>query len=85
MFGCVVGLLVSWLMARGWPLAKTTPADPLYAQLQAEQARAPSLWQEGRSKFRQEVRSILTPAQQTKFDQLRAQQAAAAAPAESPR
>jgi Spy/CpxP family protein refolding chaperone len=66
-------------------LAKTTPADPLYAQLQAEQARAPSLWQEGRTKFRQEVRSILTPAQQTKFDQLRAQQAAAAAPAESPR
>ena len=26
-FGCIVGLLVSWLMARGWPLAKTAPAD----------------------------------------------------------
>jgi Spy/CpxP family protein refolding chaperone len=66
-------------------LAKTTPADPLYAQLQSEQARAPSLWQEGRTKFRQEVRSILTPAQQAKFDQLRAQQAPASTPADSPK
>jgi Spy/CpxP family protein refolding chaperone len=62
-------------------LAKTTPADPLYAQLQSEQSRAPSLWQEGRTKFRQEVRSILTPSQQARFDQLRAQQA----PAETPK
>jgi uncharacterized membrane protein YccC len=27
LFGCVVGLLVSWLMARVWPLAETAQAD----------------------------------------------------------
>ena len=27
LFGCVVGLLVSWLMARVWPLAKSAQAD----------------------------------------------------------
>ena len=27
LFGCVVGLLVSWLMARLWPLAETAQAD----------------------------------------------------------
>ena len=27
LFGCVVGLLVSWLMARVWPMAKPAQAD----------------------------------------------------------
>jgi Spy/CpxP family protein refolding chaperone len=66
-------------------LEKTTPVDPLYAQLQAEQARAPALWQEGRTNFHQEVRSILTPAQQARFDQLRAQQPSASVSSESSR
>jgi len=27
LFGCIVGVLVSWLMARVWPLAKPAQAD----------------------------------------------------------
>jgi Spy/CpxP family protein refolding chaperone len=54
-------------------LGKTPPQDPLYAQLRAEQAAAPGRWQANRDNLHQEVRAILTPAQQAKFEQLSAQ------------
>jgi Spy/CpxP family protein refolding chaperone len=54
-------------------LEKTPPEDPRYAQLHAEQAGAQARWQAGRDAMHQEVRAILTPAQQMKFEQLRAE------------
>jgi Spy/CpxP family protein refolding chaperone len=52
-------------------LGKTTAQDPLYAQLRAEQAAAPGRWQANRENFHQEIRAILTPAQQARFEQMR--------------
>jgi hypothetical protein len=54
-------------------LEKTPAQDPLYAQLRAEQAAAPGRWQASREKFHQEIRAILTPAQQAKFEQMRSE------------
>jgi Spy/CpxP family protein refolding chaperone len=54
-------------------LGKTPPQDPLYAQLRAEQEAAPGRWQANRDNLHQEIRAMLTPAQQAKFEQLRAQ------------
>ena len=55
-------------------LEKTTPQDPLYAKLRAEQDAAPAHWQAGRDTIQQEIRAILTPDQQAKFEQWNAQQ-----------
>jgi Spy/CpxP family protein refolding chaperone len=55
-------------------LGKTPPQDPLYAQLRAEQEAAPGRWQANRENFHQEVRAILTPAQQSRFEQMRGTQ-----------
>jgi len=52
-------------------LEKTPAQDPLYAQLRAEQAAAPGRWQANRENLHQEVRAILTPAQQARFEQMR--------------
>jgi len=54
-------------------LAKTKPEDPMYADLIREQASAPARWQAARDNVHQEIRGILTPAQQAKFEQLQAQ------------
>ena len=53
-------------------LAATTPEDPMYAQLRAEQADAGTRWQVGRDAQQQQFRAILTPAQQAKLDQMMA-------------
>ena len=58
-------------------LAATTPQDPLYAQLKAEQAGAEAKWQASRDALRQNVMAILTPAQQSKLEQLQASQSQA--------
>jgi hypothetical protein len=55
-------------------LAATTPQDPLYAQLQAEQATSAAKWQASRDVLQQNVMAILTPAQQSKLEQLQATQ-----------
>jgi Spy/CpxP family protein refolding chaperone len=52
-------------------LEKTPALDPRYAQLRAEQAAAPGRWQANRENFHQEIRAILTPAQQARFEQMR--------------
>jgi Spy/CpxP family protein refolding chaperone len=52
-------------------LGKTPPQDPLYTQLRAEQAAAPGRWQANRDNLHQEIRAILTPIQQAKFEQMR--------------
>lgn len=57
-------------------LAATTPQDPLYAQLQAEQATSAAKWQANRDVLQQNVMAILTPAQQSKLEQLQAAQQA---------
>jgi Spy/CpxP family protein refolding chaperone len=51
-------------------LGKTPAQDPLYAQLRAEQGAAPGRWQANRDNLHQEIRAILTPTQQAKFEQL---------------
>jgi Spy/CpxP family protein refolding chaperone len=53
-------------------LGKTPPQDPLYAQLRAEQEAAPGRWQANRDNLHQEIRAMLTPSQQSKFEQLTA-------------
>jgi Spy/CpxP family protein refolding chaperone len=52
-------------------LEKTPAQDPLYAQLRAEQTAAPGRWQANRENFHREIRAILTPAQQARFEQMR--------------
>jgi Spy/CpxP family protein refolding chaperone len=52
-------------------LGKTPQQDPLYAQLRAEQAAAPGRWQANRDNLQQEIRAILTPTQQARFEQLK--------------
>jgi len=52
-------------------LVKTPSQDPLYAQLRAEQSAAPGRWQANRDNLHQEIRAMLTPAQQAKYEQLK--------------
>jgi Spy/CpxP family protein refolding chaperone len=54
-------------------LAKTTSQDPLYSQLRTEQESAPARWQANRDNLHQEIRAMLTPAQQAKFEQMRSE------------
>jgi Spy/CpxP family protein refolding chaperone len=49
-------------------LAATTPDDPLYAKLKAEQASADSRWNDNRAGLRRAVSEVLTPAQRAKFE-----------------
>ena len=54
-------------------VAATTPQDPLYAKLIADQAASADRWSENREALRQEVLSILTPPQRAKFEEMQAQ------------
>jgi Spy/CpxP family protein refolding chaperone len=51
-------------------IAATTPQDPLYAKLIADQAAAADRWTENREGLRREVANLLTPAQRARFDAL---------------
>jgi Spy/CpxP family protein refolding chaperone len=51
-------------------IAATTPEDPLYAKLIAEQSLAADRWTENRDKLRRGVLDVLTPAQRARFEQL---------------
>ncbi len=51
-------------------LAATTPQDPLYAKLIADQSTAADRWTENREGLRREVANLLTPAQRARFDAL---------------
>jgi len=50
----------------------TTPEDPLYAKLIADESVNASHWNENRESLRHEVLDILTPAQRSRFDELMA-------------
>jgi Spy/CpxP family protein refolding chaperone len=54
-------------------LEKTPVQDPRYAELRAEQADAPARWQSARDAVHQQIRAILTPAQQAKYEHWQAQ------------
>jgi Spy/CpxP family protein refolding chaperone len=53
-------------------IAATTPQDPLYAQLIAEQAASAGRWSENRDNLRREVMAILSPTQRARFEELQA-------------
>jgi Spy/CpxP family protein refolding chaperone len=53
-------------------IAATTPADPQYAKLIADQSVAAARWQENRANLRRAVLDILTPAQQKHYAELEA-------------
>jgi Spy/CpxP family protein refolding chaperone len=53
-------------------IAATTPADPLYAKLVADQSAGASRWKENRESLRHDVLELLTPAQRTRFESLEA-------------
>jgi Spy/CpxP family protein refolding chaperone len=59
-------------------LEKTPTQDPRYAELRNEQSSAPARWQTARDAVHREIRDILTPAQQAKFEQLKADRQTAA-------
>jgi Spy/CpxP family protein refolding chaperone len=65
-------------------LVKTPPQDPLFAQLRAEQAAAPGRWQANRENLHQEIRAILAPAQQAKYEQLKTERTTVPAQATAP-
>jgi Spy/CpxP family protein refolding chaperone len=54
-------------------LAATTPDDPLYAKLVADETEDVSKWNENREGLRQDVLALLTPAQRKRFEELSAQ------------
>jgi hypothetical protein len=51
-------------------IAATTPEDPLYAKLLADQSTGAARWTENRESLRREVVDLLTPAQRTRFEEL---------------
>jgi Spy/CpxP family protein refolding chaperone len=51
-------------------IAATTPADPQYAKLIADQSAAAALWTENRENLQRDVLAILTPVQQKRFLEL---------------
>lgn len=51
-------------------LAATTPDDPHYAKLVAEQSTANSRWSDNRDSLRRDVLAILSPAQRARFEEL---------------
>jgi hypothetical protein len=53
-------------------IAATTPADPLYTKLIADQAASSSRWTENRDGLRRDIIAILNPAQRTRFEALQA-------------
>ena len=53
-------------------IAATTPQNPQYAELIKEQGAESDRWTDNRETFRREVLALLTPAQQTRFEQLQA-------------
>ena len=55
-------------------IAATTPQNPQYADLIKEQGAESDRWTENREAFRREVLALLTPAQQTRFEELQAAQ-----------
>ncbi len=56
----------------GEMIAATTPQDPLYAKLIAEQATESSRWTENRDGLRRDVLALLSPAQRERFEALQA-------------
>lgn len=55
-------------------IAATTPADPAYAKLIADQSAGEARWTENRDSLRRDVLGILTPVQQRRFEELESQQ-----------
>jgi Spy/CpxP family protein refolding chaperone len=53
-------------------IAATTPADPAYAKLIADQSAGAEQWTENRESLRRHVLDLLTPAQQKRFEELQA-------------
>lgn len=54
-------------------IAATTPEDPMYAKLVADQTEDMSRWSENREGLRREVMDLLTPVQRKRFEELAAQ------------
>ncbi len=57
-------------------IAATTPADPAYAKLLADQSAGETRWTENRQNLRRDVLAILTPVQQRRYEELESQQPA---------
>jgi len=55
-------------------IAATTPADPMYAKLIADQSAGDARWTENRQNLQRDVEDILTPKQRTRFEELQSQQ-----------
>ncbi|MGA2187353.1 MAG: Spy/CpxP family protein refolding chaperone [Steroidobacteraceae bacterium] len=55
-------------------LAATTPQDPLYTKLLADQSDGAARWAENRESLRREVIDLLTPAQRARFEELQTAQ-----------
>ena len=53
-------------------LAATTPQDPMYDKLVAEQSQEDARWNENRDGLRRDVMAVLTPAQRSRFEELQA-------------
>jgi hypothetical protein len=53
-------------------LSATTPQDPMFNKLMAEQAGEDGRWNENRDGLRRDVMAVLTPAQRTRFEELQA-------------
>jgi hypothetical protein len=51
-------------------LAATTPEDPLYAKLVADQSEGNAQWTANREGLRRDVENLLTPAQRARFAEL---------------
>lgn len=51
-------------------IAATTPADPQYAKLIADESANSARWSENRANLQRDVLAILTPAQQKRFEEL---------------
>ena len=51
-------------------IAATTPQDPLYGKLVAEQAASEGRWTENREGLRRDVIALLSPAQRARFEDL---------------
>lgn len=53
-------------------LAATTPQDPMYDKLVAEQSQEEARWNGNRDSLRRDVMAVLTPAQRARFEELQA-------------
>jgi hypothetical protein len=65
-------VLIKWEHDIKEMIAATTPQDPLYAKLIAEQSTGASRWTENRDGLRRDVVALLTPTQRARFEELQA-------------